>query len=537
MRAIWFLAASIALVNFALAQVERKPAFSIPRTWDEQAIASLDLPRADTALKVTHVSADYYYRLPIRRFFKSYPVYHPAKEPEPEGKDYLDWLKSQPPREILHDFSSLKTEADWAAMGPALGKEVFEAPIADHTSPFLGLAQIEDVRNPKWYHKSGIPYGDDGLVPFLRYVVTDQGVRLGTFACAMCHTRVEKLPDGQRIVIQGAQGNFPFDRVLANIPGPPVPAIFLEAVAREPANRAALLLYGAPWIKPADPLEPVLQLRLTERIALGNSVPPGVMMRHGTHPFSPVQVPDLIGVKVRRYLDRTGLIRHRGPGDLMRYAALNQGLDFLNRYNDFVPIVGKDAKELPDPKKPPPELGGGRYSDEQLYALALFLYELKPPENPYLPKSADQRQLVAKGKELFRREDCVRCHNPASGYTNNMLTPALDYEPPDDHPERKNLLEETVGTDPFLATKTQRGTGLYKVPSLQGVWYRGPFEHNGSVATLEDWFDRKRLEHNYVPTGWKGPPRTNTRAVRGHEFGLDLGADQRKALIAFLKTL
>jgi hypothetical protein len=220
----------------------------------------------------------------------------------------------------------------------------------------------------------------------------------------------------------------------------------------------------------------------------------------------------------------------------MRYAALNQGVDFLNRYGDFIPL-GQDLKELPDAKTPPAELGGGRYSDEQLYALALFLYGLKPPENPFLPKSAADRQLVATGNDVFRREDCVRCHNPTSGYTNNKLTPALDYEPLANHPEHKNIMDETVGTDPFLATKTQRGTGLYKVPSLRGVWYRGPFEHNGSVATLEDWFDRRRLEDNYVPTGWMGPPGVKSRAVRGHEFGLDLADEERRALIAFLRTL
>lgn len=42
------------------------------------------------------------------------------------------------------------------------------------------------------------------------------------------------------------------------------------------------------------------------------------------------------------------------------------------------------------------------------------------------------------------------------------------------------------------------------MPSLKGVWYRGPFEHNGSVATLEDWFDARRSREDYVPTGWKG---------------------------------
>ena len=49
-----------------------------------------------------------------------------------------------------------------------------------------------------------------------------------------------------------------------------------------------------------------------------------------------------------------------------------------------------------------------------------------------------------------------------------------------------------------------RGTGYYKVPSLKGVWYRGPLEHNGSVATLEDWFDPGRLRGDYLPTGFIG---------------------------------
>jgi hypothetical protein len=94
-----------------------------------------------------------------------------------------------------------------------------------------------------------------------------------------------------------------------------------------------------------------------------------------------------------------------------------------------------------------------------------------------------------------------------------------------------------VGTDPTLALKTRRGTGYYKVPSLKGVWYRGPLEHSGSVATLEDWFDPRRLRDDYVPTGFKGGGGVKTRAVKGHEFGLKLSAEDRKALIAFLKTL
>jgi hypothetical protein len=129
----------------------------------------------------------------------------------------------------------------------------------------------------------------------------------------------------------------------------------------------------------------------------------------------------------------------------------------------------------------------------------------------------------------------VRRHTPPL-YTSNKLTPVDGFTVPASHRNEYDILPTSVGTDPGLALRTRRGTGYYKVPSLKGVWYRGPFEHNGSVATLEDWFDPRRLRDDYVPTGFKGYGVT-TRAVRGHRFGLDLSADDRRALIAFLKTL
>ncbi len=114
--------------------------------------------------------------------------------------------------------------------------------------------------------------------------------------------------------------------------------------------------------------------------------------------------------------------------------------------------------------------------------------------------------------------------------------PADGFTPPPDHFERFDIMRTTVGTDPTLTLYTRRGTGYYKVPSLRGVWYRGPFEHNGSVATLEDWFDPKRLRDDYVPTGFRGYG-VKSRAVKGHTFGLSLSDEDRKALLAFLRTL
>ena len=64
----------------------------------------------------------------------------------------------------------------------------------------------------------------------------------------------------------------------------------------------------------------------------------------------------------------------------------------------------------------------------------------------------------------------------------------------------------------------------------------GPFEHSGSVATLEHWFDPARLKDDYVQTGFIGYG-IKSRAVPGRLFGLGLSLEAKAALIAFLKTL
>jgi len=65
-----------------------------------------------------------------------------------------------------------------------------------------------------------------------------------------------------------------------------------------------------------------------------------------------------------------------------------------------------------------------------------------------------------------------------------------------------------------LTLKTRRGTGYYKVSSLKGL-NRVMFPHDGSCATLEDWFDPRRLKDDYIPTGFVGPPGVKVRASEG----------------------
>jgi hypothetical protein len=325
----------------------------------------------------------------------------------------------------------------------------------------------------------------------------------------------------ERSIVKGAQGNFPFDRSFALLR---VRSAALTAKDTEGLRAFLRMLFAVPWLHP-DPQERLQQMSIDELVTLYEGIPPGVNDRHRTSPLYPVQVPDLIGVKDRHYLDRTGLQQHRSIADLMRYAALNQGADNLATYAGFVPADIPNFRTLPDPNNV-----GGRYSDEQLYALALYLYSLRPPRNP------NKFDLVsARGQKIFEREGCPSCHTPPL-YTNNKLTPAAGFKILRDHLKKYDVLPISVGTDPNLTLKTRRGTGYYKVPSLKGVWYRSMFGHSGWCATLEDWFDERRLKDDYIPTGFKGYG-VEHRSVKGHEFGLKLSLEERKALIAFLRTL
>jgi hypothetical protein len=322
------------------------------------------------------------------------------------------------------------------------------------------------------------------------------------------------MPDGA--VLKGAQGNAPFNRIFA------YRLRYDQTIdQKEPAKRMTLLFWGAPWIEP-DPTAPLSGKTIADVVEQLVSIPEGVNVRQGTSMLYPPQIPDLIGVQDRLYLDHTGLEQHRSIADLMRYDAINNFIEEITDYNGFRPLTR--SAELPDPKKL------DRASDTELYALALFLYSLKAPANP---NRFDES--AARGQRVFEREGCGGCHTPPL-YTNNMLTPALGFKVPEEDKRKYRILDVSVGTDPFLATRTRRGTGYYKVPSLKGVWYRGPFEHNGSIATLEDWFDPRRLSNDYVPSGYRGYG-TATRAIRGHDFGLRLSAEDKHDLIAFLKTL
>ena len=166
---------------------------NIPRTWTDSAVAALEVPLANPKYSPVHISEKAYYQIRTRTIYRTYPVYHPQREPA----GYMEWLKKQEPQ-IAFDPADLKTQQDWINAGEL----VFNAPVS--FGPVFFSAS--DLRDPAFFEAGGMPVAMVGTIPFARWVIRQKGkVELGSMGCNTCHTRV--MADGS--VIPGAQGNNP----------------------------------------------------------------------------------------------------------------------------------------------------------------------------------------------------------------------------------------------------------------------------------------------------------------------------------------
>ena len=116
----------------------------------------------------------------------------------------------------------------------------------------------------------------------------------------------------------------------------------------------------------------------------------------------------------------------------------------------------------------------------------------------------------ARGAELFVA-NCEGCHT----------APALTGAP---------VALDVVGTDPAIGESKERGTGMYRVPSLHGVGTRGLLFHDASLKSIDAEFDPARTADGYMGG-------TRPGAVPGHPFGLALSDADRAALVAYVKQL
>ena len=123
--------------------------------------------------------------------------------------------------------------------------------------------------------------------------------------------------------------------------------------------------------------------------------------------------------------------------------------------------------------------------------------------------------LESKGYELFISEkgDCFHCHRVGPFFDNRFHNNGLDANP------EKGLAN---------VTHNDHDIGKFKTVTLRNVAVTAPYMHDGRFSTLEEVLDFYSDHVQYSPTL---DPNMN------HQGGISLDDEEKKAVIAFLKTL
>ncbi|MFO0631354.1 MAG: c-type cytochrome [Nannocystaceae bacterium] len=233
------------------------------------------------------------------------------------------------------------------------------------------------------------------------------------------------------------------------------------------------------------PLEPELAARMARW-------GPGRADITGDDDEDPVAIPDLWRLLELSALTQAGTLRLAGD----RIADSSE-----RRSHDLVVLAIRQETQIiqasGDRIRPPRELA---------WALAEFVASLEPPPLPLHDPAG-----VREGREAFAKH-CRRCHDGPAG-------------------SGAPVLAENVGTDRALADSRARGTGRFRPAPLVAVEAAAPYFHDGSVATLADVLDARRLTPEYRE-GLRGPG-----PVAGHAFGTELPPAERAAIVAYLRTL
>jgi hypothetical protein len=497
---------AIVLVAALCASAQAPERTRAPRLWTDEALASWALPIAGVNATPRFYTEAEYYAARVDEV-RTYPVYVKSKEP----KGYRERLTGHGPQPLIA-IGRARTSAEWVAAG----REIFDGMDLpeNRTDDPRALAWVNDPSAPP---RDGADITRDGVIVGVRWFVDrDRKLKLTLNECPACHTRL--LKDGS--AINGAQGNLNFRVPIFDIFDDVIDKVRKREGRSQPAAERTYGAYATPWLK--DDIHARFKTMPAEERKQIDGLPisPGTFTRFNGSPYYTNHMPDLIGVKDRLYLDATATHRNRGPEDIARYGILVTDADdgSVGPYT-FMPDEVRRLRT--------------RHSDDAMYALAMHIDSLQPPKNPNAPNDQSSR-----GEQVFTRSGCGTCHTPPL-YTNNKLVPVDGFtriDHPQSPPASDVMVGARLGLDPGLATKTRKGTGYYKVPSLKGLWYRETLEHSGSIASLEEWFDPARTRADYRSKGWN-PPGVKTRAVPGHPFGLNLAAEDKRALIAFLRTL
>lgn len=127
------------------------------------------------------------------------------------------------------------------------------------------------------------------------------------------------------------------------------------------------------------------------------------------------------------------------------------------------------------------------------------------------------------GYVLFMTEeggDCFHCHGGAG---NPLFTTNLFYNNGKD-------VEFNDTRDRYSVTGDVSDKGAYKATTLRNIEFTGPYMHDGRFKTLEEVID-------FYSEGVKWSPQVHPLMHHVNEGGVQLTANEKADLLAFLKTL
>ena len=227
-------------------------------------------------------------------------------------------------------------------------------------------------------------------------------------------------------------------------------------------------------------------------------------------------------------------------------------------------------------KKDPKKIDTTTIEPENLVKLESVLPKMSAPRWPF---GAIDEALAQRGKEVYGRLSCGRCHDPDQSGALPELPPgplAADQDPKTDSARLDNFERLVAGASAteFLEQRLTalaataplelqdknpnwRTTGRYAPRALAGVWATAPYLHNNSVPNLWALFSSERpgsfrVDYTRYDTknvgyalaaseGFEFKADQTGNGNQGHPWGTQLTPDndheEKRALIEYLKQL
>jgi cytochrome c peroxidase len=119
----------------------------------------------------------------------------------------------------------------------------------------------------------------------------------------------------------------------------------------------------------------------------------------------------------------------------------------------------------------------------------------------------------------MNKGDCLHCHTTdgdALGTTGLFANNGLD--------------ERFVDNGMGKISGDPSDNGKFKIPSLRNLLFTAPYMHDGRFKTLEEVLD-------FYSEGLKVSPTIDSKMTFAHRGGAKLTKDEKRKIIAFLKTM